>query len=61
MDLENTIVSEVSQIKTNIVSLNAESKKNNTNASMYKTASERKQLMVTKKENSGKDKLGVWD
>ena len=45
--------------------LNVESKKKNTNGFIYKTKTDSQisklNLMVTKVERGGRDKLGIWD
>ena len=67
MDLENIILSEVSQRKTNTLCyhLYVESKKNNTNKSIYKTETDLdigKKLVVTEVGREGRrDELGVQD
>ena len=62
IDLENIIVSKISQRKTNIVwyYLNVESK-NNVNESLYKTETDLKKtnLWLSKGRKGWKDKLGV--
>ena len=65
MDLEITILSEVSQTETNIIWYHiCRILTNDTNELIYKKETDSQtgnQLTVTKEERSGRDELGVWD
>ena len=69
MDPEAIIISEVSQIKTNIFwyCLYLKSKKKHTNELIYKTETDSQTqktnlFVITKgKREEGRNKLGVWD
>ena len=65
MDLENVILNEISQRKTDTrwYHLYVESKKKTkTNISIYKTHRYRKQTYgYQRRDGGGRDKLGLWD